>query len=451
MSRAVFSEAVFGEADFSEADFSEADFSEADFSEADFGEAVFDRPGADLGWAGFHQPPDVVAELSAALFPQVLRRKDQRWWAEQYVRGLLAADGRKSVRRIASAVGGGAAEQSLHHLIAASTWDWSPLRAALAQRLQDAVAPAAWVVQPMAIPKVGEHSVGVGRQFVPRAGRPDSGQQAFGLWFASEQASAPVNWRLHLPGGWIRDAERRRRAEIPEAAGEETLEECAAAVVRSTLKWGLPRRPVVLGAAGPDLGTAMRRYREAGVPLLVRVPGGTALTVAEPSLPGFGAGPLAAQRIADSVRALRRPVQWADPLAGPTTVRSSLVVGVPVTLPDDGRPGLLLGEWPDPRSGPRTGPRPGLRSGPQADPCRPPTDFWLTDLDRMPVPALLRLAKLARRVARDCATTGEQVGLRDFVGRSFKGWHRHTTLASVAYAARTLDTSGAITTPARSA
>ncbi|SNX62490.1 SRSO17 transposase [Streptomyces sp. TLI_55] len=436
MSRAVFSEAAFSENVFSEADFN-----------AGFSQAVFDRPGADLGWAGFHQPPDVVAELSAALFPQVLRRKDQRWWAEQYVRGLLAADGRKSVRRIASAVGGGAAEQSLHHLIAASTWDWSPLRAALAQRLQDAVTPAAWVVQPMAIPKVGEHSVGVGRQFVRRAGRPDSGQQAFGLWFASEQASAPVNWRLHLPGGWIRDAERRRRAEIPEAAGEETLEECAAAVVRSTLKWELPRRPVILGAAGPDLGTAMRRYREAGVPLLVRVPGGTALAVAEPSLPGFGAGPLAAQRIADSVRALRRPVQWADPLAGPAAVRSSLVVGVPVTLPDDGRPGLLLGEWPGPRSGPRS----GLRTGPQTDPRHPPTEFWLTDLDRMPVPALLRLAKLARRVARDCATTGEQVGLRDFVGRSFKGWHRHTTLASVAYAARTLDTSGASTAPARSA
>ncbi|WP_405734501.1 transposase [Streptomyces sp. NBC_00028] len=413
MSRAVFSEAVV----------SEAVFGEAVLSGSGFSRPGFDGPGADLGWADFHQPVDVVAELSAELFPRVLRRKDQRWWAEQYVRGLLAADGRKSVRRIAAAVGGGAAEQSLHHLIAASTWDWSPMRARLARHLQDAVAPSAWVVQPMAIPKVGEHSVGVGRQFVPRAGRPDSGQQAFGLWFATERTSAPVNWRLHLPGGWIRDAERRRRAEIPEGAGEESLEECAASVLRSTLKWELPRRPVVLGAAGPDLGATMRRYREAGVPLLVRVSGGTALAVAGPSLPGFGAGLLAAQRIADSVRALRRPVQWADPLGGPATVRSSLVVGVPVTLPDGGRPGLLLGEWADPR--------------------RPPTEFWLTDLDRLPVPALLRLAKLARRVARDCATTGEQVGLRDFVGRSFKGWHRHTTLASVAYAARTLDTSGA--------
>lgn len=384
--------------------------------------AVFSGPWADPGWAAVHQPADIVEELSAALFPRALRRKDQRWRAEQYVRGLLAADGRKSVRRIASAVGGGAAEQSLHHLIAASTWSWSPMREELARYLQDAMTPSAWVVQPMTISKVGEHSVGVGRHLVPRPGRPDNGQQAFGLWFASEQSSAPVNWRLHLPGGWIHDPERRRRAEIPDGVVEETLEECAAAVVRSTLKWRVPRRPVVLGAAGPDLGATTRRYQNAGVPLLVRISGATTVTVREPSLPGFGAGPLSAERITDSVRALRRPVQWADPLGGPAAVQSSLVVGVPVALPQadagEGRPGLLIGEWSDPR--------------------RPPTEFWLTDLHRTPVPVLLRLAKLARQVMWDCATAGEQVGLRDFVGRSFKGWHRHTTLASVAYAARAL-------------
>ncbi|WP_234312106.1 transposase [Streptomyces griseus] len=383
--------------------------------------AVFGGPWTDPGWAAVHQPADIVAELSAALFPRTLRRKDQRWWAEQYVRGLLAADGRKSVRRIASAVGGGAAEQSLHHLITASTWPWSPMREELARYLQDVMTPSAWVVQPMAIPKVGEHSVGVGRH-LPRPGRPDNGQQAFGLWFASERSSAPVNWRLHLPGGWIRDPERRRRAEIPDGVGEETLEECAAAVVRSTLEWRVPRRPVVLGAAGPDLGATIRRYRDAGVPLLVRVSGAASVTVREPSLPGFGAGPLSAERIVDSVRALRRPVRWADPLGGPTAVRNSLVVGVPIALPQagggSGRPGLLIGEWGDPR--------------------RPPTEFWLTDLDRTPVPVLLRLAKLARQVTQDSATAGEQVGLRDFVGRSFTGWHRHTTLASVAYAARAL-------------
>ncbi|CAM5640480.1 hypothetical protein SAURM35S_09798 [Streptomyces aurantiogriseus] len=43
-----------------------------------------------------------------------------------------------------------------------------------------------------------------------------------------------------------------------------------------------------------------------------------------------------------------------------------------------------------------------------------------------------------RRVARDLATVGDRVGLRDFEGRSFRGWHRHTTLAAVAHAASLL-------------
>ncbi|MER6997628.1 transposase [Streptomyces sp. NPDC000410] len=394
--------------------------------------AVFAGHEATQGWAEIAQPADMVAELSAALFPSALRRRDQRRRAEQYVRGLLAVDGRKSMRRIATIVGGGAAEQSLHHFIAGSTWDWSSMREELARYLQDVMPPQAWVVQPMAIPKVGEHSVGVDRRFVPQLGQSANGQQAFGVWFASEEMSAPVNWRLHLPDHWVRNEERRRRAEIPDEAVAETLDECAsAAVLESMLKWRIPRVPVVLGATGADVRATVLRHRAAEVPLLVRISGATGLAVADPSMPGFGAGRLTAQQILDSVRALRRPVEWTDPDGGRGTMRDSLVVAARVVLPDAaprprrtgaGQPqGLLLvGEWRD------------------RDPRRPPTDFWLTSMVRTPVPALLRLTKLTRRVARDSATVGDQVGLRDFEGRSFRGWHRHVTLASIAHTARTL-------------
>ncbi|GAA4913863.1 IS701 family transposase [Streptomyces coeruleoprunus] len=405
--------------------------------------AVFAGHETPHGWAEIAQPSDVVAELATALFPATLRRRDQRRRAEQYVRGLLAVDGRKSMRNIATYLGGGAAaEQSLHHFIADSTWDWSVMREALARYLQDVMPPQAWVVQPMAIPKVGEHSVGVDRRFVPQLGQSTSGQHAFGVWFASEEMSAPVSWRLHLPDRWVRDATRRRRAEIPDEAVEETLEECASAAVLDTmLGWDVPRRPVVLGACGPDVRSTVLRYRAADVPLLVRVSATTGLAVADPSMPGFGAGRLTAQQIAESVKALRRPVEWSDPGGGGQgTVRASLVVAARVSLPDaaPSRPRraavalpsqslLLLGEWRDPR--------------------RPPTEFWLASLPGTPVPALLRLAKLSRRVAHDVTTVGEQVGLRDFEGRSYRGWHRHITLASVAHTARALESTSPLPLP----
>nr|WP_039931935.1 hypothetical protein [Streptomyces viridochromogenes] len=43
-----------------------------------------------------------------------------------------------------------------------------------------------------------------------------------------------------------------------------------------------------------------------------------------------------------------------------------------------------------------------------------------------------------RRVGRDAAEISEQVGMRDFVGRSFTGWHRHMTLVSAAHAVQAL-------------
>jgi SRSO17 transposase len=38
-------------------------------------------------------------------------------------------------------------------------------------------------------------------------------------------------------------------------------------------------------------------------------------------------------------------------------------------------------------------------------------------------------------VDRDFADIADRVGVRDYAGRSFAGWHRHMTLASAAHAA----------------
>ncbi|MFI9612441.1 IS701 family transposase [Streptomyces sp. NPDC052023] len=366
---------------------------------------------------------DVVTEISATLF-STFRRKDQRLKAEQYLRGLLFAKGRKSIRNIAAHVGSAAAEQSLHHFISSSTWDWRPIRAGLAAYLERGGAPRAWVVGSLHIPKAGEHSVGVDRLFAPQLGQMFRGQQASGLWFASEELSVPVNWRLLLPDQWVNDHERRERAEVPRGAGCESPEECAVAVALDTARnWNVTRRPVLLDLRGGAVRPTLARLARARLPVVGRIAASCRLTVADQALPGFGAGPLPAQHILESTKGLRRPVHWIDPVQRHAS-RTSLASVVRVSLldPQAGRqrPMLLLGEWRDPQ--------------------RPLSEVWLTDLMSAPVAPLLRLTKLTRRVARDFAETGEEVGLRDFVGRSFRGWHRHITLASAAHAAAVLAT-----------
>jgi hypothetical protein len=365
----------------------------------------------------------LTRELADVLFASFARR-DQRQKGEQYLRGLLRAKGRKSIRNIAAHVGGPAAEQSLHHFISSSTWDWMPVREALAAHLEEVSAPQAWVVRSMPILKAGHHSVGVDQVFDPCLGQAFRGQHAFGVWYASETLSAPVHWRLHLPETWVQDDNRRRRAAIPEAVGEETEEECASAAVLETLtSWRVPLRPVVLNTHVARMATTVGRFTEAGVPVIVRAGGTSLLTVRDPALPGHGAGPLGTERILAAVRGLGRPVEWTDPAATSCARRTSMAVTVRVggvnTSARPSRSGtcngelVLLGEWED--------------AG------RSPTAMWVTNMASVPASALLRMTKLAARARRDLAEIGEQVGLKDFEGRSFRGWHRHITLASAAH------------------
>ncbi|MFE9630096.1 IS701 family transposase [Streptomyces sp. NPDC006463] len=377
------------------------------------------RPRPRLGTGAYAAPGSRVHKAAEDLCGAVLtslRRRDQREKGLQYVQGLLATPGRKSIRNIAQQIGGAATDQSLHHFIAGSTWDWRPIRTALSQYLEQSCPLTAWVVQPMAIPKGGEHSVGVGRQYDPQRAQMFRGQQAFGIWFTSADVVTPVGWRLHLP------------EEEGDGFGE-TYEECAVTgVLEAARQVGLPPRPVLLDIQNIGTRSTMNRFADAKLPVMARVSPDTRLLVTDPALPSHGAGALTASDVMQKVRTLRTPVKWADPIH-PGRPRTTLVAAVRVMMPDPAparrRHLTLLGEWTD-----------GHRA---------PSQLWLTDLTQ-PAPltaaALLRLTKHMGRVSATSARSAQEVGLRDFAGRSLSGWHRHVTMASVAHAARCLSETG---------
>lgn len=339
-----------------------------------------------------------MEELCTVLFAS-LRRADQRARGVEYLRGLLATRGRKSIRNIAAAVGG--TEQSLHHFVSDSTWDWMPVRRALTEFVLWRAEPRAWVLRPMVIPKAGNQSVGVGRRFDPALGQTLNAQQAVGVWAASERSATPVGWRLHLSHAWLTDEGRRGRAAIPAEAAPETIGDCA---VAAYLDAGLPDLPLVLDTR--ELGAVIPRL--AGVPFLARV---------SPTLPVLrGHETVPAHRLLGAAKDLRRPVTWTETWTETGVPRTALAAAVRVTLPETGHL-LLLGvadigaSWPG--------------------------ELWLTNLSAPPA-ALLRLSRLTRRVDRDFTEIADRVGIRDFSGRSFVGWHRHVTLASAAHAVTAL-------------
>ncbi|MFD3499189.1 IS701 family transposase [Streptomyces sp. NPDC058676] len=364
----------------------------------------------------------ILADFSAALFVS-LARSDQRRKGADYLRGLLGVSGRRSIRNIAALIGGSATEQSLHHFICSSTWDWTPVRQALAAQLVSRTPPVAWVVHSMVIPKAGENSVGVDRQYVPEVGRVVNAQRAVGVWGVSEQVGTPVNWRMHLSPSWMDDEERRRQASIPDhldnqTVGDMTIDAC----LETARDWRLPRRPVVLDARTMDVPSMVRRFRSAGVHFVARVAPSFPLTVTDPFRASRGPATQAAGQLATVEHDGLRPVVVREPgrNALHAYVASLLGVRLPGTSPRTpaGGPLALVGVGESRRRWPR--------------------ELWLTDMPTAPLPALVGWSRLPAVADRDFRRITDRLGIRDFTGRSYGGWHRHVTLASAAHAVSAL-------------
>ena len=68
-----------------------------------------------------------------------------------------------------------------------------------------------------------------------------------------------------------------------------------------------------------------------------------------------------------------------------------------------------------------------------------PIKYWLSNLpQRTPKRTLIRLAKLRWRIEHDYREIKTGLGLDHYEGRTWQGWHHHTTLVSAAHAFLTL-------------
>lgn len=363
----------------------------------------------------FRESVQQVCDVMLASLP----RRDQRKWGSRYISGLLGTNGRKTMRRIAADKDGSAVEQSLQQFISKSPWDWRPVRQALAQYMEQKIHPLAWVVNPLVIPKVGNHSVGVERRFVRQLGRLTNCQSAKGIWLAGDQGSCPIDWQLVLPPRWLADTRLRERAEIPQEADDSEM-----IVVQALLDiisdWGIRRRPVVLSESCPD-GIEELAWR--GIPFIAPV--GESFNVISADQPVRGPGQtMTASQVLNGVQRLWRPVELFDPRSGAERVALGVLdrVRLPYSAPvrehvsSPSSPMVLF----------------GVRNRRE----RSGRHLWLSNITDLNLEALIHLASLPHRVEMDQENISRMVGIMDFEGRTYRGWHHHVTLVSVAHAIR---------------
>jgi SRSO17 transposase len=133
-----------------------------------------------------HDLADLADELRAyhAHFAPLFQRREQRAWAEVYLRGLLLTDvPRKNVEAMAlRLLGAGPAAtptvRALQQFVSAGTWDDAALLSThqgLVERTLGAD-DGVLLIDGSDVPKQGTHSVGVARQWCGATGKTDNCQ-----------------------------------------------------------------------------------------------------------------------------------------------------------------------------------------------------------------------------------------------------------------------------------
>ena len=383
----------------------------------------------------FTLPRDIDADLDHWLEPflDVTGRSTRRRMAPLYVRGLLGSGGRKSVQPMAERLGLPSHAQ-LHHFISSRAWDDAPLWRVLAEQVDRQVGgeDAVLVVADSGIPKKGELSVGVARQYCGEVGKVANAQVLVTLTLARGEVPVPVGLRLFLPATWTDDPERCDEAGVPEAARTaQTKPEIALAEIDRVRAAGL-RFSCVLADAGFGSSPAFRHgldEREltwaAGIactqlvyPTTVklrpaRTPGGRPAKHPRPNRP-----PRSATEMLETQR--WRRITWRNGTKGPLNARFAAVrvrvADGPLNAEGTRLPGeevWLIGEWRD--------------SGEKK--------YYLSN---RPQRTSLRRLVASIKARWSCEQVHQQLkqelGLGDFEGRSWTGLHRHALMTCIAFA-----------------
>lgn len=155
-------------------------------------------------------------EVWLAPFLAALRHKTRMRVCPAYIAGLIGPGDRKSVQPMAARSGELGYDQ-LHHFIADGVWESAPLEAVLLKEADRLVGDQAGylVIDDTALPKKGQHSVGVGPQYASSLGKTSNCQSLVSVTLASREVPVMVGLRLFLPESWTDDAERMTRARVP--------------------------------------------------------------------------------------------------------------------------------------------------------------------------------------------------------------------------------------------
>ncbi len=373
----------------------------------------------------------------------VLGHADRHQPMHDYCLGLLMPIERKSVEPMAAVTAPAqvaAKHQSLLHFVGNAPWSDTAMLGKVAELVLPAIERSgpveAWIIDDTGFPKKGRHSVGVTRQYCGQLGKQDNCQVAVSLSLANPDASLPVAYRLYLPEDWAKDQARRHKAKIPQTIAFQTKPEIALDQIKAARTAGLPQGVVLMDAGyGNDTRlrteiTALSMSYVAGIGPNTSVWPPDAAPLPPRTRSGRGRPQRRLQRDGEhqpiSVKALAlnlpreawQTITWregtADWLSSRFARRRVRPAHRDNLLSEPRDEEWLLIEWPKGES--------------------EPTKYWFSTLsENIAFDRLVDLTKLRWRIERDYQELKQELGLGDYEGRGWRGFHHHATLCIAAY------------------
>lgn len=387
------------------------------------------------------RPPDGIGlatlkrlKAYADYFASSFRRKEQRYWSQKYLAGLIMEGERKSIEPMAQRVPGGDV-QAMQQFIGQSPWEWEALQIKCRERLLSRMGKGGCVlvVDDTGFLKKGKHSVGVQRQYYGLTGTTENCQSAVSCYCAKGGIGFSTGMRLYLPEIWCADEERRRKTGIPADVQFEPKWGIALKLVDEALASGMETEAVVADAGYGNIAEFRDGLEARDLSFIVGVHADMALWKAGiirkkvPRTKGRGRPrtaylmeekPQGAQDFVDEKK--WKTVRWRKGSKGWLSA-SFQSIRVDWVAKQYRRKGLLYGE---------------------------PKQYWLlikrtetgelkyfiSNLpERTSLRKLVELSHARWTIELSYQQMKEELGLDHFEGRGWLGWHHHVTMVMLAY------------------
>ena len=349
----------------------------------------------------------VALELAGGRLRPSFRRGTAHRHACAYLRGLLGSAERKNGWQLAEAAGY-REPRSIQRVLDRSVWDADAARDELRAYVTEHLGEpgGVLVVDETGFLKQGRKSVGVKRQYSGTAGRIENCQVGVFLAYASAKGRAAIDRALYLPQEWCDDPERRAAAGVPPAVAFRTKPQLALAMLARALDAGVPAAWVTADEVYGNDYAFRRALEERGQAYVVAVKRTQTVSTWPPY------GPIGQAQAADLAAAL------------PAEAWQRLSCG-------DGAQGERIYDW---ASLPL---RPAMEDGwlhallvrrhlTKEDELA----FYLVHLrEGMALAEVVRAAGSRWAIEDTFKLAKGQAGLDHYETRSWRGWHRHITLA----------------------